>query len=295
MRTLYKLGQCIKLLAGIVCGAFGTDTADVGSIVEYREAVSFHNVHQFDELHAKAQVGFIATIVLHGIGPRHTQERFSQFHTTQFLEQIFGHAFEQFDNIVLLNKRHFTVNLCKLRLTVGTQVFIAEALRNLEVTVETRYHQQLLQCLRALRQGIELTGIHTRRHYKVAGTFGSRTDEQRSLYFDEAFAVEVLAYFDGHLVTQLQILADCRTAQVQITVFHTDVVASVGIVFNGEGRSQGGVQYVQLGYNDFNVACRNVGVLAETFVHRTGNLNDIFASQVIGLLAKFGIHFLVEY
>jgi len=123
--------------------------------------MSFHDVHQFDELHAETQIRFIATIIFHGISPSHSRERFGQFHTAKSLKQMFSHPFESSNNIFLLNKAHFTVNLRKLRLTVGAQIFITETFRNLEITVEPGYHQQLLQCLRRLRKCIELSRIHT--------------------------------------------------------------------------------------------------------------------------------------
>ena len=70
------------------------------------------------------------------------------------------HLLKQVDDIFLVDKRHLTVDLREFRLPVGTQVFVAEALGYLEVPVESRYHQQLLEGLRALRQGVELSWIH---------------------------------------------------------------------------------------------------------------------------------------
>ena len=80
---------------------------------------------------------------------------------------------------------HLAVDLCKLGLTVCTKVLVAEALHNLEVTVETGYHQQLLEELRALRQSIELAGIHARGNNEVACALGCRSNEHRGLDLDE--------------------------------------------------------------------------------------------------------------
>ena len=102
--------------------------------------MTFHDIHQFHKLHAETQIRFIATIIFHSVCPRHALERFSQFNATKRLEQMFGHSFKSRDDIFLLYETHFTVNLCKFRLTVGTQVLIAEAFCNLEITVETRNH-----------------------------------------------------------------------------------------------------------------------------------------------------------
>ena len=71
-----------------------------------------------------------------------------------------SHILEEVDNVVLINERHLAVNLSKLRLTVCTQVLVAETLCNLEVAVEATDHEQLLQSLRALRESVELSGVH---------------------------------------------------------------------------------------------------------------------------------------
>ena len=86
LRTLYIICQLVELFACISSSTFSTDTTDVSSAVKYREAMSFHDVHQFNELHAEADIRLVATVVFHGICPRHTNERFSKFHTAYFLE-----------------------------------------------------------------------------------------------------------------------------------------------------------------------------------------------------------------
>ena len=78
------------------------------------------------------------------------------------------HVLKQTDDILLIDKAHLAVYLCELWLTVGSEVLVAEALCYLEVAVESAHHQQLLQCLRALRQSIELSWIHSRWNDKVA-------------------------------------------------------------------------------------------------------------------------------
>ena len=122
--------------------------------------MTFQYIHQLHEFHTETQVGFVATIIFHGVRPCHALELTFQFHTADFFEQIFCHTFKQVDDVVLFHERHFTVYLSKFRLTVGAEVLVTETLGNLEVTVETGYHQQLLQGLWALRQSVELSRIH---------------------------------------------------------------------------------------------------------------------------------------
>ena len=51
-----------------------------------------------------------------------------------------GKALENIQNILLRDESHLAVNLGKLRLAVGTQIFIPETFNNLEITVEPAYH-----------------------------------------------------------------------------------------------------------------------------------------------------------
>ena len=76
------------------------------------------------------------------------------------------------ENVFLLHKRHFAVDLGKFGLAVGAEVFVAEALHNLEIPVEPRHHQQLLEGLGRLRQGVKLAGVHAAWYHKIPRAFG---------------------------------------------------------------------------------------------------------------------------
>ena len=104
LRTLHILCEGVELLAGIVSRAGSADTADVGGIVKYTEAVAFEYIHKFYKAHTEAQVGFVATIVLHSVGPGHTLEGLGEFHATDYLEEVLGHALEKLDDIVLFSR-----------------------------------------------------------------------------------------------------------------------------------------------------------------------------------------------
>ena len=60
---------------------------------------------------------------------------------TDGTEEVLGHTLEGGQHILLLHEAHFAVDLCKLRLAVGAEVFVAEALHDLEIAIEAAYHQ----------------------------------------------------------------------------------------------------------------------------------------------------------
>ena len=206
-----------------------------------------------------------------------------------------GHILKELQHILLFYKRHLTVNLCELWLTVCTQVFVTEALGNLEITVETTHHQQLLQSLRRLRQCIELSGIHTRGYHEITGSLRCRTNQDWRLHLDEVLTVEEVTYENGHAVTQFEVLTDCSTTQIQITVFHTNIIAAVGIILDGERRCEALTQDIQFPDQDFNIARRHLGILALTFADLTFYLNTELTSQFVGTLTQCSIVSLIEH
>ncbi len=57
-------------------------------------------------------------------------------------------AFDHLQHVVAMDKRHFQIELRKLRLAVAALIFVTEAAGDLEVAVHARNHQKLLQLLR---------------------------------------------------------------------------------------------------------------------------------------------------
>ena len=68
--------------------------------------------------------------------------------TADLFEQALHYLLNNRLYVFLPYERHLKVNLGKLRLAVGTKVFVTEAFYNLEVTVKPRNHEDLLEELR---------------------------------------------------------------------------------------------------------------------------------------------------
>ena len=77
--------------------------------------------------------------------------------------------------------------------------------------------------------------MHTARHHEVAGTLGRALDEHRGLNLQEVEVAQIVAHKHSHAVTQLKVLAHGVATNVEVTVFHAQVVAAVADVFNREG------------------------------------------------------------
>ena len=110
------------------------------------------------------QIGFVGTVFQHRLGIRNAHKgQGAAFPAIgELLEDAVQHRFDGGENVFLGDKAHLQVELVELaRRAVGARVFIAKAGRDLEITVEARHHDQLLELLRGLRQGVELAGVQT--------------------------------------------------------------------------------------------------------------------------------------
>lgn len=294
LRLLDEISKLVKLLAGINSGTLGADTADIFSVIEYRETMALEHIHKLDKTHVETSIRLIRAIILHSIMPSHARKH-RKVNALDLLEKMASHALKHLEDILLLNERHLTVDLSELRLTVGTEILIAETLHDLEITVETAHHKQLLESLRRLRQSIELPLIHAAWNDKVARALRSRLDEHRSLHLKETLRVEIAANLESHAVAKLKIPADTLTAEVKVTVLHTDVIATVRLILDSERRSDRRVEHHKTAHDNLDVAGRNLGILRAALSHCSLNLDDKFTSDMVSLLAEVSVNLIIEH
>ena len=192
------------------------------------------------------------------------------------------HSLKHIQDILLLYERHLAVNLGKLRLTIGAKVLVAEAFYDLEITIKTADHQQLFQNLRALRQGVERTRIHAAGYYEIASSLRSGIHQNGCFNLQEALFVQVTTYLKGHFVSQLQVLPDAGTTQIQVAILHSQVIAAIRLVLNGKRRCYSRIKHVEFRHVNLYLAGRQLGVFRLTLNHLTGYLQHELASQAIG-------------
>ena len=286
LRPFHEVDQRVGLLAAPACTSGGVDAHHQPGLVEHLEAFALGQVVQLVELHAEAQVRLVAAVVAHGLGEGHPGEGLIELQPVDAAEEVLRQALEGGQHVLLLHEGHLAIDLGELRLAVGPQVLVAEALHQLEVAVEAGHHQQLLEGLRALGQGVELARVHAARHHEVAGALRRALDQHRGLHLQEALAPQEVAHLQGHAVAQFEVPPHVRPAQVQVAVLHPQFLAAVGLLLDGEGWGLGPVQHLQLGDDQFDLAGGDLRVLAFAFTHRAGGLHHEFAPQLAGLLAQ---------
>ncbi len=249
---------------------------------EHLEVHIAHDVGHVGEFQVHAQVRLVRTVAAHGFRPGHDRERRRQIDVLNHLEHVADHVFEDFTDLELVQERGFAVDLGEFGLAVSAQVFVAEALGDLVVAVETGHHQHLLEELRRLRQREEVASVHTRRHEIVARAFRRALGQHRGFDVDEAQLVQELAHFDGHAIAQHQVALHLRTAQVQYAMREARRFREV-VVVQLERRRDRRVQDLDFLAEHFDFARSQLGVggARRTLAHQAGHADAELVAQAL--------------
>ena len=135
-----------------------------------------------------------------------------------------------FRNGRLVDEAHFDIELREFRLTVGTQILVAETTHDLVVAIQPRHHQQLLENLRRLRQREEFARIGATWNDVVTSTFGRCTRQHRRLNINEAVGIEIVTHRDRDLVAQHQVAEHVLAAQIEITILEANILVGLLVV-----------------------------------------------------------------
>ena len=127
----------------------------------------------------------------------------------------------------LLDEGHLDIDLGELGLAVRAQILVAEAPRELHVALEAADHQDLLEQLRRLRQGVETAVVQAARHQVVAGPLRRRAREHRRFDVDETLLAEVAQAFDREVGAQPEVALQGLTAQIEEPVLEARLLARV--------------------------------------------------------------------
>ena len=163
----------------------GIGCQHVGENLEARAAERLADILHLDRI---AQVRLVGAVFAHRVGVRNERKlRRHRLAVGEFLEHAAHHRLDRVEHVLLGDEAHLEIELIELaRRAVGARVLVAEARRDLEIAVEARDHDQLLELLRRLRQRVEFSGMQPRGHEIVARAFGRGRGQDRRLEFEEA-------------------------------------------------------------------------------------------------------------
>ena len=95
----------------------------------------------------------------------------------------------------MVKEAHLHIDLGEFRLTVGAEVFVAEALGDLVITLHATDHKELLKELRALWERVETAVMETGWDDIVSRAFWGRKVKDWGLDFGEVLVIE--EFMDG--------------------------------------------------------------------------------------------------
>jgi hypothetical protein len=153
---------------------------------EHAEAAAAEVLGDILHLQRIAKIGLVGAVFRDRLPERDAREatRRDLTRAGELLEHTPDHRLDRGEHVLLGGEAHFQVELVEFaRGPVGAGVLVAEARGDLEVAVEARDHQQLLELLGGLGQRVELARMHPRGHQEVARALrrGGRQDRRLEL------------------------------------------------------------------------------------------------------------------
>ena len=215
--------------------------------------------------HAEAQIGLVVAVLLHRLvkaqaGKALLRVDRREIHTRRLPDRE-DQALHQPEHIVLVDEAQLDVDLRELRLAIEAQVLVAKAAHDLEIFVEARHHEQLLEQLRALRERVELAGMQARGHQEVTRAARRVLDQERSLDLQTALIRQIASRGLVDLMAHAQGALQGSAAQVEVAVLEPQLLARVAVVFDGEGRGIRAVEDGGLEHAELDLAGGEIGVL----------------------------------
>ena len=277
--------QLIALLAAQRAGLRNMDRHQRKAVRRQVGDQVFHRMHR-----RQAAVRLVAAVAAHGFGvaeARKGRRNREPGHLADPLHQ----RLDDLEDLLFLRKGHLQIDLCELRLPVGAQVFVAEAAHDLKILVEAADHQQLLEDLRRLRQGVEVARLNAAGHQVVARAFRSRSRHKRRLDLEEAFRVERLPHGKRDLRAQHDVALHARPAQVHVAILEASVFTDVDRIFHGERRSPRFVENPNPVGDHLHFAGGNIRVhrLRRAQGHAPFDRHHVLRAEQLGFLVDGGV------
>ena len=208
----------------------------------------------------EAQIGLVGAVAVHRLPPGEAEEGGGELNPHRLPEEVPEHSLEVPQDILLVDEGELHIHLRELGLAVGAQVLVAEAPRDLIVSVDAGDHQELLKDLRRLGQRVEFPLVHPAGHEVVARALGGGLDEGGRLDLEEAVSVVVVVRRLDDLMAHQNGVLHLAAAQVEVAVFEPQLLLDVGLVGDLKGRGLRLREDAQVADIELDLAGGQVGV-----------------------------------
>ena len=248
---------------GEVVHGYGLD----GRALEGGEAAALHLGGDVLNFQIDTQVGLVGAVALHGFIIRNVAEGGGgdPLVLAELVEHGHQHVLQNAQHVRLTGEGHLHIQLIKFAGgAVGTGVLVPEAGGDLEVTVKAGGHQQLLELLGCLRQGIELSGVVPGGHQIVPGTLRGGGGQDGGGDLQEAMLCHGLPQGGHYLAPEDDVVLHRRVPQVQIAVLQAGGLVGLPAAVDGERQLVvlAAAQHLNFAGHHLDLAGGQLGVLA---------------------------------
>ena len=262
--------------------------------LEGSEAAALDLVGHILNFQVDTQVGLVGAVALHGLFIRNMPEGGlgHPLILAEFLKDRHQHRLQCVQHVLLRGEGHFHIQLIELAGSpVGPGILVPEAGGDLEILVKSGGHQQLLELLGSLGQGIKLAGMVPGRHQVIPCALRRGGGQDGGGNFQEALLGHQLTEPGHHVAPQDDVLFHRRVPQIQEPVLEPGVlVGLLGLVdLEGQAVVAALAQHLNVGGLDLDVAGGLLGILALPLPDDAGHLQGGFLIHALDT----GHHFLV--
>ena len=287
LALLDEVGELVEAAAAEALEVLGrdADALDVGRLGEDREAAALDRRRDVLELQAEANVGLVVAVAGHRLGPGHPHEGARELDPEQLTPLPRDQLLHRREDPLRGGEAHLDVDLGELGLPVVAQVLVAEAAGDLEVLVEPRDHEELLEDLRRLGESVELARAEAARDQEVARAPRRVLDHVGGLELEEAGLGEGRPGQGRELRPEDEVALERGPPQVEVAVAQAGGLEGVEalVVGDRQGRRIRRREELDRGALDLDGAGREgvVGVLAAAD-HLAGDRHAVLGAEATG-------------
>src|SRR5271166_1137478 len=227
------------------------------------DVLALEDLRHVGDLDRVAQVRLVDAVFEHRLSVRDQREFLRhRLAGPELLEHPAQDRLDRGEHVLLGDKTHLDVELIEFSgRAVGARVLIAETGRDLEIAVEARHHDELLELLRRLRQRVEFSRMQARRHQKVARALGAGGGQDRRLELEEPPRLHARAQGIDDAPAQHDVLMQLLAAKIKEAVFEPSVLRVRLVAENRHRQVARRAQNLDLAHIDLDEAGRHLGVL----------------------------------
>ena len=191
---------------------------------------------------------------------------------------------------------HLQIDLGKFCLAVGAKILVAEAAHNLEILVEAGDHQNLLEHLWRLRQGVETAGLDAARNKVITRAFGRGARHVGRFNVEKALSAKIVANRLRDFVPHLDVELHGIAPQIDVTVLEAHFFVRQNRFSGKKWRLLGVVEDAQLVNQQLDFASGDVLVESRRIapLDRAHHGDDVLVAQGFGFLVCSGVEFLIH-